>query len=389
VVANERAPARPQITELQRIPTTGARAVAPFRLSGEQWLAVPQLAADSPGTPDGINGGTSDTTVLLLKEGAGGFARSGELPVGGGEDVEVFSIGDRLFAAVASIRSGSGPYDYATTSSLFEHDGSAFVLRQEFETYAAKEIRHFRAGGHDHLGIAQNAPGGTLSSVVLRWDGDAFAPCQTLPSVAGYNIAVFEIEGITYLAHADHAAPSLLYRFEGGRFVEHQELLPYGGRAFLQLSDPTGHYLAVARIDGDSLLLRWDGRKLRAHAVIPGGPGGREFARIDTPSGTYVLRVDFIHGTPADPQPDLTSHVYRFHDGMLTQVGGFRTTGGTDIAVLPGRRFAVSNGLTAAPRPGHTFAADTVIYSFDDGSGDASADGSDDNSADGSGEGAR
>jgi EPTP domain len=357
-------------TELQRIPTTGARAVAPFRVSGEQWLAIPQLAADAPGTPDGINGGTSDTTVLLLKAGDRGFSPAGQLPVGGGEDVEVFSIGDRMFAAVASIRLGSGPYDFSTRSPLFEHDGSSFVPFQEFDTYAAKEFRHFRAGGHDFLGIAQNAPGGTITSTLMRWDGDAFSPFQELPSVAGYNMAAFELNGATYLAHADHAAPSRLYRFDGARFVDHQELLPSGGRAFLHLSDPTGHYLAVARIDGDSLLLRWDGDRMLPHAVIPGGAGGREFARIDTANGTYVLRVDFIHGTPADPQPDLMSHVYRFRDGSLTRVGGFRTTGGTDIAVLPGQRFAVSNGLAAVPRPGHTFAADTVIYSFDDGPGE-------------------
>ncbi len=356
------------ITELQRIPTTGARAVEPFRLRGEQWLAVPQLAADAPGTPDGVNGGTSDTTVLLLKEGAHGFERAGELSVGGGEDVEVFEIGERMFAAVASIRSGSGPYDFATSSVLFEHDGSSFVPLQRFDTYAAKQIRHFRIDGNDYLGTAQGAPGGALTSVILRWDGEAFRPFQELPSVAGYNIAAFELDGVSYLAHADHAAPSMLYRFDGARFVEHQELLPAEGRAFLQLSDPTGHYLAVARIDGDSLLLRWDGDRMRPHATMPGGPGGREFARIDTASATYVLRVDFIHGTPAEPQPDLTSHVYGFDDGALTRVGGFRTTGGTDVAVLPGRRFAVSNGLAAVPRPGHTFAADTVIYSFDDGS---------------------
>ncbi|WP_426516386.1 hypothetical protein ACPPVQ_17395 [Diaminobutyricibacter sp. McL0618] len=357
----------PLITELQRIPTTGARAVEPFLLSGELWLAVPQLAADSPGTPDGINGGSSDSAVQLLREGRRGFVPAGELPVGGGEDVEVFTIGSRVFAAVASIRSGSGPYDFATTSRLFAHDGSSFVPFQEFDTFAAKEIRHFRIRGDDYLAIAQNAPGGTRTSTVLRWDDDRFTPFQDLSSVAGYNIAVFEMEGVTYLAHADHAAPSRLYRFEGGRFVEHQELMRAGGRAFLLLNDSTGTYLAIARIDGDSLLLHWNGERMSEHAVLPGGAGGREFARIDTANGAYVLRVDFIHGTPADPQSDLMSHVYRWSGGMLTRVGGFRTTGGTDVAVLPGRRFAVSNGLAAVPRPGSTFAADIVIYSFDDG----------------------
>ena len=60
------------LTELQRIRTTGARAVATFVLDGVRWLAVPQLAADAAETPHGINGGSSDAVaapVLLLREG--------------------------------------------------------------------------------------------------------------------------------------------------------------------------------------------------------------------------------------------------------------------------------------------------------------------------------
>ena len=364
----------PRLVERQRLPTSGARAVAPYAVDGRRWLAVPQLAVDMPGTPAGINGGSSDIEVALFAETARGFVRSGRIPVGGGEDVETFSIGDRTFFAVASIRSGSGPYDFATVSSIFELDGEKFTLLQEVPTYAAKQFRHFRIGSADFLAVAQGMPGGQPTSAVLRWDGELFAPFQKLPSVAGYNIAVFEIAGVTYLAHADHAAPSRLYRYDGTQFVDHQELLPAGGRAFLLLDHGDEFFLAVARIDGDSLLLKWDGAEFIESAVIPGGPGGREFARVDAPDGTYVIRVDFIHGTPADPVPDLDSHIYRFADGELHQVSTFPTTGGTDVAILSGDGFdiAVSNGLSPNPTPGSTFAAETVIYRFEtDADGDA------------------
>ncbi|WP_137843348.1 hypothetical protein [Microbacterium sp. 2FI] len=355
-----------RLVEVQRLATSGARAVAPYTFAGTRWIAVPQLAVDAPGTPSGINGGSSDTEVLLFAESAHGFVHAGSLPVGGAEDVEIFSIGDRRFFAVASIRSGRGPYDFATTSPVYEQDADGFILRQRISTYAAKQVRHFRIGTSDFLAVAQGMPGGDRTSVVLQWDGDTFVPLQELPSIAGYNIAVFEIGVETYLAHADHAAPSVLYRWDGHRFVDHQELLPAGGRAFLPLRDGAETYLAVARIDGESVLLKWDGEKFHLASVIPGGAGGREFARVDTTDGVFVIRVDFIHGTPSAPHPDLDSHIYRFAGGRMESIGTFPTTGGTDVAVLPGdgSDLAVSNGLSPNPVPGRTFAADTVVYRF-------------------------
>lgn len=358
------------LTQLQRLPVAGARAVAPFTLGGSRWLAVPQLATDAPGTPPGINGGDSDTEVALFREGPAGFVPAGTLPVGGGEDAEVFELDGLLSIGVASIRTGRGPYDYAATSAIFVLDGDDFVQRQQLDTYAAKQLRHFRIGDDDFLAIAQGMPGGPLTSTVLRWNGTQFAPFQHLPSAAGYNFTVFDIDGTTYLAHADHAMSSKLYRFDGARFVEHQDLLPTGGRAFQLMCDAAGTYLALARIDGDSLLMRWDGIRFIEPVPMPGGPGGREFALIESDTDTFLFRVDFIHGTPAAPRPDLESHVYRFTEGTLERIGGFRTTGGTDVAVLPPRdgdsdiEVAVSNGLAAYPIPGDTFAGSVAVYRF-------------------------
>ena len=41
------------LTEMQRIPTSGARAVTTFTVAGRQLLAIPQLARDAPGSPPG------------------------------------------------------------------------------------------------------------------------------------------------------------------------------------------------------------------------------------------------------------------------------------------------------------------------------------------------
>ncbi|MCU1411145.1 MAG: hypothetical protein JWR04_1852 [Rhodoglobus sp.] len=349
-----------RLTEVQRLATSGARAVETFEADGRRYLAVPQLAYDAPGTPPGINGGTSNTDVLLFVHDGSDFVPHGTLPGVGGEDVESFTIDGRLFLAVASIRMGSGPYNFRLGSPIYEWVDGAFVPFQSALTTAAKQWRHWEVDGAHFLGVAQGHPADPgLSSAILRWDGAGFAPFQQLESVAGYNLYAFELDGEHYLAHADHALPSRLYRWDGTRYVEHQDLVERGGRAFL-LVDLA---LLVAKIDGDSFVLRWDGSHFQPHDTLAGGAGGREFARV----GEHVVRVNFIRGTPAEPVPDLMSYVYRAPELQL--VHEFPTTGGTDATAfaLGGAQYlVVSHGLASAASAA-TFTAECIVYRVDEG----------------------
>ena len=91
------------LTEVQRIPTSGARAVARVRVGDLDLLAIPQLAMDVPDGAPGMNGGDSDTELQLLCR-AGGAGTSfdpwGTLHAPGGEDAEFFTVGDRAFRLV-------------------------------------------------------------------------------------------------------------------------------------------------------------------------------------------------------------------------------------------------------------------------------------------------
>ena len=81
----------PTLSELQRIPTSGARAVESFRIGGRELLAIPQLALDVPGTPAGMNVGDSNTEMLILERRDGAYASYATLPAPGGEDAEFFT----------------------------------------------------------------------------------------------------------------------------------------------------------------------------------------------------------------------------------------------------------------------------------------------------------
>ena len=350
-----------RLTEWCRVPTSGARAVEPFEVDGLSLLAIPQLAYDLPGQPAAMNGGDSDTDLLLLRRTADGYEPFQTLPGPGGEDAEFFRIGGRAFLATASIRDGHGPYRFDIESIVYIWNGSRFEPYQSFPGFAAKQWRHFTVGGEHFLALAQGvAMPGSLPSRIFRWDGEQFLPFQEILSQWGYNWHAFTIDGIHFLAYADHLAPSHLYHWDGERFVVHQELAPEHCRAFATFHADGDHYLLVACLLGPSRLLRWEGEHFTEHQTLD-GLGAREFAVLQGKTGLYVVRVNFILGTPAAPTTTLTSQLYQWQDGKLVVVEEFPTFGGTDVAVYSddhGPLVAVSNSLSADIR----FATDTVIY---------------------------
>ncbi|MFI9387873.1 hypothetical protein [Kutzneria sp. NPDC052558] len=357
------------LTEIQRIPTSGARAVAPFELDGHAFLAVPQLSSDSPGTPPGMNGGDSDTDLLLFRREAEGYVLYQQLPAPGGEDAEFFRIGDDAFLATASIRSGRGPYSYQIDSVIYRWDGGKFAEFQRVPTFAAKQWRHFQLGERHFLALAQgvflpHTEKDNRPSVVFEWDGAKFVPFQEIASKWAYNWHFFELDGQFYLAHADNRDPSRLYRWDGERFVEFQTLTESEGRAFATFAVDGQTYLAVAVIAAESLVYRWDGSTFVEHQVLA-GKGGREFALVENAAGLHLIRVNFIIGPRENPTTALQSQVYRWEDGRFVVVEEFPTAGGTDVAVIGDGEdtlVAVSNSLT----PDTHFSTETVIYRFGD-----------------------
>ncbi|MFE3116501.1 ATP-binding cassette domain-containing protein [Streptomyces niveus] len=362
-----------RLAEIQTLPTSGARAAQPLRIGDEEFLAIPQLAYDIPGAPAHMNGGDSETRLRLLRRAGERFVPWGELAAPGGEDAEFFTIGERAFLAVASIRTGAGPYNYTAPSTVFEWDGEGFAPFQVFDTYAAKQWRHFTVGDRRFLALAQGVavPGQDQSanrpSVIHEWDGERFVPFQEIPSRWAYNWHAFTVDGTHFLAHADHVSPSVLYRWDGERFTPHQELADTAGRAFATFTGPAdgATYLVVARIDDGSRVLRWDSGAGRfvAHQRLAGA-GGRELAVVRTPNGLHVVRINFIHGTPADPTTALRSQIYRWDGVRLETLLEFPTTGGTDVGVLDDGSasplLVVTNSLSADRR----FAAESVVYRF-------------------------
>jgi hypothetical protein len=354
------------LIEHQRLTTSGARAVLPFYCGGQLRLAVPQLAIDIPGTPAYMNGGDSNTDMLLYRWSGGQFIEDGRLPVPGGEDALAFQIDDVEFLATASIRTGAGPYDLNTDSVLYRRSHDGWDAFQRFPTFAAKQWHHFEIGHRHFLALAQGVTiEGPLArnprrSCIFEWNGTRFVEFQTCEGGWGYNWLYFELDGQHFLGYADHTSPSGLMTWNGESFAPFQDFASQGGRAMSFFRADGQAWLAFANLTGESFLYRWQADRFVVHQSL-GGPGAREFAVVQTNSALYVVKVNFIHGTPAAPKTDLTSCVYRWEKGQLVVAEEFPTSGATDAAAFTadGQTFvAVANSLSRDIR----FREDSVIY---------------------------
>jgi hypothetical protein len=353
------------LQQVQRLATSGARAVAPFVVSVRLFLVVPQLAEDLPGQSADMNGGNSDVDTIVYEWRNRCFIERQRLPSHGAEDAEFFRIGDRVFLAIACIRTGRGPYLMNTRSALYEWREDRFVPFQQFASFAAKQWRHFTMGDRHFLALAQGITiegAEPQDSTIFEWTGGGFEPFQTIPSSWAYNWEFFELAGTPYLALADHARSSMVHRWNGASFEPCQSFGDRGGRAFAFFEADRHAYLAFADLERDSALYRWNGRSFVAHQSLD-GPGGRAFAFVEGQDGRYLIRVNFVTGSRAAPTTALFSQVYRWDGSRLVTIEEFPTFGGTDAAPfrIGDHLFvAVSNSLSTDVR----FRVDSVVYRF-------------------------
>ena len=354
------------LEEIQRLPTSGARAVEHFSERGESYLVVAQLAEDIAGQAAYMNGGNSDIDALVFRWADGRFVEHRRLPVPGGEDAEFFRIGSRSFLATASLRSGRGPYDLNAHSTVFELEHQGFVPFQTFQTFAAKQWTHFGIEGRHFLALAQGVVGEGPPPVhphlscIYEWDGSAFVLFQTVASAWGYNWAFFELDGQYFLGYADHIESSRVLKWNGKAFEPFQDLAPQGGRAMCFFEAEGDAWLALANLLGESFLFRWNGAQFVSHQRLC-GPGAREFAWVATAAAGYLIQVNFLRGERSAPQTALQSCIYRMAGKRLEVVEEFATFGAPDVCAftIGGKHYAaVANSLSAEVR----FRTDSVVY---------------------------
>ncbi len=197
---------------------------------------------------------------------------------------------------------------------------------------------------------------------MFEWDGSSFVEQQRISSQWAYNWHAFEIDGAFFVAHAEHLDASMLYRWDGTQLQPHQVLSERGGRAFATFESEGEFYLLVASLLDPPNLMRWRNDEFQVVQVLE-GLGARELTVVNIGGRLFVIRINFILGTPADPHPVMDSQIYEWKSGSLRLVAEFPTTGGTDVAVIATTsplEFIVSNSLSPELR----FSTKCIVYSL-------------------------
>jgi hypothetical protein len=357
------------LTPIQELDTTGARALATWKLDGVRYLAIAQLARDIPGEPAYMNGGDSDIEAPLFRMKDERFTQCGALPLAGGEDVEYFEIGTRRFLAMAGIRTGRGPYDLNTQATLYEWCNGEWEVQQRFAVFAAKQWRAFTIGDRHFLALAQGVTvdgveaTNSRTSRIFEWNGERFDLFQTIDGMWGYDWNFVQHGDMHLLAYSDHVSGSSVLRWDGEQFATFQRFDEKGGRTFRFFEADGEFWMVHVNLLAHTTLYRFDGERFVPTQQL-GAAGGRELCLIESAHGRYLVRVCFITGTPHAPIIERESQVFQWDGNAFALVDTFETSGATAaISFTEGstRYLVVANSLSAAQR----FGVASTLYRFD------------------------
>lgn len=352
------------LEEVQRLETSAARDATLFTMEGTQYLAIPQMAEDVPGTEANMNGGNSDVDSLVFVRRHGKFEVFQRIPSHGGEDAEYFSTGGKSYLAICGVRSGSDPYNASTYAVIYAFDGKRFYPVQNLPTFAAKQCRWFTIGERRFLAIANGVTAegisGDPNSQIYEWIDGRFEPFQAIPSRWGYNWTFFEEGGETWLVFVDHLDGWTLYRWTGAQFEAVTNTVETGARAMTHFRIDGDSYFAYANILGTSRIYRFEDGVVEKFQAFEGA-GGREFHFFEADDERYLVRINFISGERTAPVTALQSQVYRWDGTGFAEAQSLPTFGGTDADSFTdgsGEYVVVSNSLSEDIR----FRVDSVVY---------------------------
>ena len=156
-------------------------------------------------------------------------------------------------------RGSSGDID-PTISTIWRFNGTAFVEFQAVETAGANAWCAFEIDGQHFLAVANSHDGllnasSPVNSTVLRYDGRRFVTHQQIPTYMGLDIESFRIDNETYLAIANTESkaegfsvksPVLKWSREQARFMPFQLLTTSAATGVTHFAIGDTDFLAVA-----------------------------------------------------------------------------------------------------------------------------------------------
>ena len=169
------------------------------------------------------------------KQGLHLFDKFQEIPTKGATDVKLFSIADDLFLVFANYNGDN--LGKKAKSVVYKMENKRFVLNQTLSTSGPYGIEHFQIDGVHYMAIANHYVGGyKLNSVIYKWSTGKFEEFQVISTNGASAFKYFTIEGEHYLAVSEHgdgstnSIDSFIYKWRQGRFMKYQNIPTDGAR---------------------------------------------------------------------------------------------------------------------------------------------------------------
>ena len=245
------------------------------------------------------------------------------------------------------------PTSGARTALPFELEGALCLIVPQLAQDKPGEPAHMNGGDSD------------IDAIVYRWDDGRFVEHERVAVTGGEDATVFAIDGTTFLATASvrsGAGPyqmnarSIIYRRERGAWVVHQSVASFAGKQWHHFSFDGRHFLGLAQgvtlphavptVPRESRIYEWRDGMFEEFQALEGG-WGYNYAYFELAGERFLGYAD--HTRP--------SLIYRW-DG--TRFAPFQT-----IADTGGRAFKFFERDGAAWLAFANIDGDSTLYRWD------------------------
>ena len=233
--------------KVQDLPTGGAEDVEYFTINGSVFLAFANFFYGDSSKPQ------TDSMVYKLEEQTGKFNLLQILQTTGAYGLEYFSVADKHFLAVALFYDGT---QNVMNSTVYQWNGQQFVVFQKIRTKGATGFTFFTINSENYLTVANYHDGrstGFIKSVIYKWSSGKFNKFQEIQTEGALGCAAFVINNDTFIAFANHynsiqeyALQSTVFKWSGGHFAKLQSLQTYGARRVTSVNINGHTFLAFA-----------------------------------------------------------------------------------------------------------------------------------------------
>ncbi len=221
-----------------------------------------------------------------------------------------------------------------------------FKEAQSFATSGAWDGEFFTIGATHYLAIANNDDGATynVKSTIYEWLGEEFVEIQSIPTKGAEDWEFFTINGTQYLAVANFIdkssvpnteANSVIYKWNGLRFVEFQVITTQGAYDWEFFTITGRHFLAIANhSDGTaSQIYEWNGSGFQQFQTIPYTKVSEwEFFSIG--GNSYLAMANYKVGSGATSNYNVASKIYQWNGVNFGEIQDISTNGARDMEIF-------------------------------------------------------